>query len=266
MTSRSKVLRSTWLYCIVRSPRAPKAAGLRGVPGAGKVRVVEAGGSLWLVVADVPRDAWSAATIEAKLNDIDWIGAVAMGHEAVVESFVRAPALLPSKLFTLFHDDESAVAHVSRERRRIGRILDVVSRRVELGVRVALDEAKALRKAESDAKRASKGSTGAGFLMRKKHVQEVARAGGAAAQSLAVSMHEKLTSRAVDAVRKEITAAGNGAQSRLLLDAAYLVDAKKAPAFRRQAKALGRDAAREGLSLEVTGPWPAYHFSVTEAR
>lgn len=46
MTARSRAPRSTWLYCIVRSPRAPKAAALRGVPGSGAVRIVDAGGGL----------------------------------------------------------------------------------------------------------------------------------------------------------------------------------------------------------------------------
>lgn len=262
MTARSRIARSTWLYCIVRSPRAPKAGAPRGIPGSGATRVLDGGAGLWLVVGDVPRDAWTAASIEAKLHDIDWLGAVALGHESVVERFVRAPALLPAKLFTIFHDDASAIAHVGTERRRVNRILDRVARRVELGVRVALDEAKALRKAETEARRLSKGSTGAGFLLRKKRVQEVARAGGAAAQSLATSLHAKLTSRALDSVRKEIASASDGAKSRLLLDAAYLVDVKRAGEFRREARALARGAAREGLSLELTGPWPAYHFAI----
>src|SRR5205085_4552895 len=106
--------RSTWLYCIVRSPKAPAAASLRakGVPGSLGTRALDAGKKLWMIVGDVPREAWSAAKIEAKLHDMDWLAAVALGHESVVERFVRAPALLPSKLFTLFVDDESALAHV----------------------------------------------------------------------------------------------------------------------------------------------------------
>lgn len=259
-----KAARSTWLYCIVRSPRAPAASALKnvaGVPGATAPRAVDAGKGLWLIVGGVPSASWSADVIEAKLHDLDWLGAVALGHEAVVERFVSAPALLPSKLFTLFHDDSRALEHVDRDRRRIGKLLDRVSHRAEFGVRIALDEVKALRKAESDAKRQSKGSSGAGFLLRKKKVAEIARAGGASARETVTSMHKTLAKRAVDVVKKEIAQAGDGGSSRMLLDAAYLVDAKRAAAFRREAKTLARAAASEGLSLQLTGPWPAYHFA-----
>lgn len=259
-----KAPRSTWLYCIVRSPRAPAAStlrGLKGVPGSTAPRAVDAGRGLWLIVGGVPRAQWGAAEIEAKLHDMDWLGAVALGHEAVVERFVGAPALVPSKLFTLFHDDGRAVAHVDEDRKRIGKLLDKVGGRAEFGVRIALDEALALRKAEADAKRLSKGSTGAGFLLRKKRVAEIARAGGASARTAAVAMHRALTKRAVDTVRKEIAQTADGGTSRMLLDAAYLVDAKRAKAFRKEAKALARNASREGLELELTGPWPAYHFA-----
>jgi hypothetical protein len=196
---------------------------------------------------------------------MDWLGEVAIGHESIVERFVKAPALLPAKLFTLFHDDDRALAHVTGDRRRIAKILDRVAARVELGVRVSLDEAKALRKAESEAKKAARGSTGAGFLLRKKKVQEVARAGSEIARDTAADVHDRLADRAVDAVKKEIAGTADGGQSRLLLDAAYLVEVKRAAAFRKEAKALARAASREGLALELTGPWPPYHFSAGDS-
>lgn len=258
-----KNARSLWLYCIVRSKRAPSSSALRakGVPGSLGTRALDAGKGLWMIVGDVDRATWTTEKIESKLHDMDWLSGVALGHESVVERFVGAPALLPSKLFTLFHDDESALAHVEGARSRIGKILDRVSERVEMGVRVSLDEVKALKKAEAEAKKHSKGASGAGFLLRKKRVAEVARAGGAAAQEAASVLHAKLAKKAASALRKEVAATADGGQSRLLLDAAYLVDMKKAPAFRREAKTLAKTASKEGLSLELTGPWPAYHFA-----
>ena len=258
-----KSSRSLWLYCIVRSKRAPAASALRGggIPGSLGLRVLDAGEGLWMIVSDVPRDAWTTERIEARLHDMDWLGEVALAHESVVERFTRAAALLPSKLFTLFHDDESALAHVRGARTRLSRILDRVEGRVEIGARVAIDEAKALAKAEAEAKRLSKGASGAGFLLRKKRVAEVARAGGEAAHEAASALHAKLSKLAESAVRKEIAPTADGGTSRLLLDAAYLVEAKDAPAFRREAKSLAKAASKNGLAMELTGPWPAYHFS-----
>lgn len=256
-----KPARSTWLYCAVRAAKRPALRGrITGVPGAGPVRFLDAGEGLWLAVADVPRNAWTAERIEAKLHDIDWLGGIALGHESVVERFTAADALLPAKLFTLFHDDASALAHVARERRTIDRSLDRVAERVELGVRIALDEERLLRKADAEARRKAKGATGAGFLLRKRAAHVAARAGGEEARARVDALHRKLSAKAVDAVQKEIAASGAGG-ARLLLDAAYLVETRRAEGFRREAKRLAKDAAREGLALALTGPWPPYHFA-----
>jgi hypothetical protein len=44
----------------------------------------------------------------------------------------------------------------------------------------------------------------------------------------------------------------------MVLNAAYLVARQEADEFARLVKALDR---RESLTLEITGPWPAYHFT-----
>lgn len=252
---------STWLYCAVRASKRPAVRGRpAGVPGAGPVRFLDAGKRLWLVVAAVPREAWTAERIESKLNDFDWLGGVALGHESVVERFTGAEALLPAKLFTLFHDDASALAHIAGNRRAIDRSLGRVAARVELGVRIALDEQRLRRKADADARRQAKGAAGAGFLLRKQAAQVAARAGGEQARERVEALHRKLAAKAVEAVQKEIAASGAGG-ARLLLDAAYLVEARRAEGFRREAKKLAKDAAREGLELALTGPWPPYHFA-----
>jgi hypothetical protein len=48
--------------------------------------------------------------------------------------------------------------------------------------------------------------------------------------------------------------------SRLLLDAAFLVDTGRVEAFRAAARRLTHGLEAEGFSLELTGPWPPYNF------
>jgi hypothetical protein len=48
--------------------------------------------------------------------------------------------------------------------------------------------------------------------------------------------------------------------SRLLLDAAFLVPARRAAAFRASARRHAKALERSGLAFSLTGPWPPYHF------
>jgi hypothetical protein len=250
------------LYCLVRSGRKPalrKAAN--GLPGAGPVRLVDAGRGLWLVVADVAATEYSESTIEAGLRDLEWVSRRAIGHEAVIEQFLSLPAVLPMQLFTIFTDDERAAAYVSRNRRRIDGILERIDGHVEWGVRLTWDEQGA-REAVEKVHRAPRRDgpiSGSAYLARKRDLLDVNRVQLADARAAATKLHRELTKQARDAVRRTSTEqAAPG--SRLLLDAAYLVPAKKATAFRSSMRERARTLRDAGISVSLTGPWPAYNF------
>ena len=108
----------TYVYCVVAAARRPAVTRARGVAGA--VRLIEQGraGSLkkWLVVSDVPLDRYGEAAINARLSDLDWVSRAAVAHEAVVESFSTAAAVVPMKLFTMFSTPQRAVSDIAARR------------------------------------------------------------------------------------------------------------------------------------------------------
>jgi hypothetical protein len=138
---------ATYLYCLVRADREPGLAGVPpGLPGCSPPRLLAAGGGLWLVVSTAPLSQYGAEEIQSRLSDLSWVSDRALAHEAVVEHFTgvtEAAAVLPLKLFTLFSSGERALAYVGENRERIDRSLDRVAGRVEWGVRVRLDDARA---------------------------------------------------------------------------------------------------------------------------
>ena len=253
----------TYVYCLVRGARKPVLRRVTGgLPGAGSARVLDAGEGLWLIVADVDAADYGEAAIADGLKRIDWVSRCAMGHEAVVEQFLGAAALLPMQLFTIFTGDERAIAHVDRDRRRIGKILGRVEGHAEWGVRATWDEGAAraaVEKAHSPSSgRASRGGTA--YLARKRDLLEVNRSQLAAARALATTLHRRLEKHAREAVRR--TAVEKAAPgSRLLLDAAYLVPVARAGAFRAAVRKQAPVLASAGIAVSLTGPWPPYHFT-----
>ena len=254
---------STYLYCIVRSRKEPRLTKLPdGVPGTGNVRLLDARDGLRMVVASAPRKKFDAAAIEKGLKDLEWVGECAMAHEAVIERFVPVEALLPAKLFTIFFNDASVHAYVSTERKRLEKTLARVAGRAEWGVRLSFDELAAVRRAERDAAKNARGSSGAAFLLRKKNVRDATREAGTRAREHVERVFDRLGMHAADAVRKPPAPQAFG--QRLLLDAAFLVGTDDAAEFRAEAKALAGTLHPLGYRLTVTGPWPPYHFAASE--
>jgi hypothetical protein len=245
------------VYCLVRSARRPTVRDVpAGLSGSREVRLLAADDGLWLVATSVPGREYGEAALQRGLQNMDWVGRRAMEHEAVVEHFLAAPAVLPMQLFTLFNSDERAIAHVTRDRRRIGRILDRVERQVEWGLRLTWDEKTARQKVE---RAHDTPASGAAFLARKRDLLDVNRVQLTEARAEADRLYRSMSREATDARRRTATEqAAPG--SRLLLDAAFLVPARKGGAFRaalrRNTKALGRS----GLVVSLTGPWPPYNF------
>ncbi len=177
----------------------------------------------------------------------------AIAHESVVERWIRAQAVVPMKLFTIFESDERAVAYVRQHRRKLDRIIRRVAGRCEWGVRIRL----ASRPAPE--RRATTATSGTGYLAAKKQARDTAREQTTRAESRANAAFAALGSKAVEARRHSPVAEGQ-TRSRLVLDAAFLVAAGRVEPFRAAARRLTRDLKGEGFGLELTGPWPPYNF------
>jgi hypothetical protein len=252
----------TYVYCLVWNARAP-ALGRppRGLPGAGRPRLLPGGDQLWLVVSGAPLDRYGEEAIDRGLKDLDWVSACAVGHQSVIGRFSRAKAVIPLKLFTLFRSDERAVAHFRAQRARLRRLADRVSGHCELGVRILFDEAAAAKLADQEASRGVKargGEGGAGFLMRKQALRDAGKVAAAEARARAEDVFGQLSRLASDATRRT-PEVGDPTAGRLVLDAAFLVPAGKVPAFRAAVKRVVKPLP-DCDQVTLTGPWPPYSF------
>ncbi|MGE0443645.1 MAG: GvpL/GvpF family gas vesicle protein [Vicinamibacterales bacterium] len=249
----------TYLFCVVRAGRKPAVGRLPAhLPGAGPLRLLDVDPSTWLVVASVPANEYDEAALAAGLLDMDWVGQRAMAHEAVVEQFLGARAVLPMQLFALFTSDERAVAHVRRSWRKVARILARIDRQHEWGVRLTFDEKSAQEQAGGARTRRTLRS-GVEYLARKRDQLAVSRAQLAAARTAANRIYRALVREATDA-RRRTSLERSAPGSRLLLDAAFLVPTGRAARFRAALRQQARALDAAGVVVSLTGPWPPYNF------
>jgi hypothetical protein len=224
----------------------------------GPVRLLDAEGGLFVVVADAPLNRYGEAAINRGLADLDWVSRAAVAHEAVVESFIEEAAVLPMKLFTIFTSDDRAIAHVRSERARIAAVAKRVADHQEWGVRVVLDRARAVAAAPKK-KGPATPTTGAAYLTRKKAQRDAVVELGSHGRETVLALYDRLEARSRLATRRmasELPAQGGP----LLLDAAFLVPRARAASFQALAARESRALARHGYGLTLSGPWPPYSF------
>lgn len=254
---------AVYVYCLVHAAKRPAMSRVPpGLPGAGAPAAVGLERGLWLIVADVPLDVYGPGYLDASLRDMDWVGRVALAHEAVVEHFTRlkGATIIPMKLFTMFSTVDRASAEMRSRRREIAGVVKRIAGCEEWGVRVT-------RSAPAAPERPTPrrpASSGAAFLAAKRQARDDAITAARMAADAALEVYEALSGVAREARKRDEVP--EGAVTPPLLDAAFLVPAGRRARFKTSATRAAEQCARAGAELILSGPWPAYNFIHTEGR
>src|SRR5262245_1299061 len=210
----------TYVYCVVQSAKAPRMTRIpRGLAGMGVPRLLPIDRGLFAVVSTAPSARYSESAINRGLSNIDWVSRAAVAHEAVVERFVSAAAVLPMKLFTIFASDTRARAYFHGERARLLSTAKRVKHQQEWGVRVLLNRGRAAGARKTAAPRQAK--DGLAYLAEKKARRDAGSELTTRAHETVGGLFDRLAAKARAARRR--TASELPAGGSLLLDAAFLV-------------------------------------------
>ena len=243
--------RATYVFCLVQSTRPPSLRGVPdSVPGAGPARLIRVDRDLWAVVADAPLDRFGSEELQKDLQDVEAISRHALAHASVVEYVFRRAPVIPLKLFTLFSSDEVALAHLRTRRTRLRRMLSGLRGLEEWGVRIVAGEV--------DAEAARTLTSGRDYLQVKKRLLAQSVAPPRATVRAVNAALASLGKAAAKTRREPFPPPGKGRP--YVTGASFLVNAKRRGAWKTRVGKAVTELAREGHRLEVSGPWPPYHF------
>jgi hypothetical protein len=195
----------------------------------------------------VPARDFGPEAIRAKLADLEWVSACALGHERVTGAVAACRAVAPMRLFAVFRDEASLLAGLRRAAKRLDRTLQAVRGRLECGVRIGV--------AAQAGRPAPRPRTGTAFLAaRAERLQHPRSATPAQAREAAALMREL----AVLADRTRVRRVPR--DSPIAKAAEFLVTRRNLRRFGAEV-ARGRRSLRPlGLEVALLGPYPAYSF------
>jgi hypothetical protein len=266
---------ATYVYCVVRDAAPPVVAtAIESMPGGGAPRVLPIARNTWLIVADVPVTAFGQNALNKRLQDVDWMSRCGVAHQAVIEAFLGSDAVVPMTLFTIFANDERALAEVTKDAARLDASLDRVAGRAEWVVRVLRGDAAAAASPGTGAAAAAAAvsaatrtrdagaapRSGREFLQAKVDQRQAARR-AAEETSEAVRALLSTLSDVADEVSdrtEALTASALGTAA--LLESAFLIARTAEPQFEKAARRMAQPLADRGFRVSVTGPWPCYSF------
>lgn len=242
---------ATYVFCLVQSRTAPSTRGVpSSVPEAGAIRLLPIERGVWAVVADAPLTHFSGEALQEEMQDIEAISRHALAHASVIEFFFRRAPVIPLKLFTLFSSDERAREHVHGRLPALKRLFAALRGHEEWGVRVVTGEA--------EAESARTAATGRDYLQVKKRLHDQSMAPSRAAVRAANGAIRALGRLAAKTRHEKFPPPGRGRP--YATGASFLVKASASRTWKAHASRLEAKLAEQGHRLDVSGPWPPYHF------
>lgn len=268
-----------WLYAVT-SNRGRDTSGLPSGVAEEPVRLIDADG-LTAAVGTVDLREFGEEALRRKLEDLDWLAGAARAHDRVINALARGGATVPVGLATVFADDDNVRAMLYERHANLSAALGHLAGRTEWGVKAyagsAADSAgdrhgeagsgaaerdpSSAADAETEKEKEREGA-GAAFLKRKRAQLTRQQSAAKAHAERAAHIHAHLNRLCVSSrLYAPQNPALTGRREHMLLNGAYLVDDDGIDAFRSAVMFLDAGARREGVHVELTGPWPPYSFT-----
>jgi hypothetical protein len=226
---------------------------ITGVEGGPVRAIIE--GPLVAVVASVDRNRFSAQSIRASLEDLEWVEKLARTHHEVVDRLARDHPIAPVRMATVYLTD-AGVRELLRDRRpELAATLDRVRGRSEWGVKGYAAPADAASDAQLEASPSD--APGTSYLTRRRAQRDRAVHQRDRVAEAAEKLHREFAAIALDSrIYPPQDPRLTGRREEMVLNAAYLVDEAGAALLAQRVH-----AATGELQLELTGPWAPYSFT-----
>ena len=241
-----------WVYGVLGDD-APGPPACRGVDGRHGVELIRHAG-LAAVASEVPLERFGETALHETLEDLDSLELLARGHAHVLDEALVIGPVVPFGLCAVFRSADGVRRMLERERESLAAALRRLRGMAEWGVKAYLMEPPRPVPARAPA-------SGAEYLARKRD----ARADESTREAALDAVHRRLSQYAagasLNAIHDRRIADHEG---RMALNGSYLVPNADAEVFEALVAELADRHHRDGIALELTGPWPAYHFSESQ--
>jgi hypothetical protein len=242
---------STYLYGIARAGTG-LPADLPQLPGGSRVRTVERDG-LCAIVCDLDQQVLDVLGAPGP-DGLDVLVVAAQAHDSTLATIAGKTTVLPLRLGTVVPDDTTVHDLLDRHAETLLAELERVEGCAEWAVTVHLMEPPPATEADDAS------ASGREYLAQRQAALQARQRRRGARTELADAIHARLTDAARDAdvvLSKPLEDIAPP-----LLHGVYLVQGEDGDAFAGAVEAVR--AAHPEARIDVTGPWPPYHFTAVQ--
>jgi hypothetical protein len=223
-----------------------------------------AGTNVWIfgvdsfaaIVSLLPVDGFGVMDWERNATNVDWLERVARQHHGVLQYVANTATVVPLRLPSLYGNFESLADTLRAAADRLEGDLRRIEGKVEWAVKV-------YRTAEAQSPTISTtSSSGRDYLLARSRHLSARSSAQEQRQEQVHEIHTTLGRVSAEYLQNQPQdAVLSGRREQMLLNGAYLVSRADQVRFLELVGEIADNSSTKGLSIEVSGPWPAYNFT-----
>jgi hypothetical protein len=226
-------------------------------------------GPIAAVVSRVSLDQFCPERLQGKTaEDIRWLSEMAARHNEIISQVANSSPVLPLRLGTVFRSRDSLQAMLARCQQTVAKFLEQLGDRQEWGVKLYLEKRRigpapahtgpppphCLRSQQ----------TGTSYLTQKRIQLDRRREQRTSVYETIQTVEQCLAAQSESCCRiRNLPGDLTGHAEEMVFNAAFLLPSSCQNNWLETAREIYQNVRDKGLLLEVSGPWPPYHFCPT---
>ena len=259
-------MKGFYFYCIISE--SVLELSTEGI-GGGKVFIMPYQ-DLKAVVSEVSLEEFSSEEIQNKAQeDVNWIREKAQNHQKVIEEAMAMGPVIPMQFGVIFKTKEKLEETLSSHYEQFKQSLQKLAGKQEWGVKAYMNRKvfeefleKGSEEVLAKKKEAESLPKGMAFFAKKQAVSQIGEVREKELDKITGEIYESLSQLAdsfnkAKILEKDFT----GRIEEMILNCFYLIEESKLAQFQKKVEELKEKYNPIGIEVEMSGPWPSYHFA-----
>lgn len=261
-----------YLYAFIPSKEYDRdsAPQLDGIDRGSYLEFVDVDG-ITAVICQVGEEEFSEENLAKNTEDMGWLQEKAFHHHQIMNELHTSYTIIPLKFATIYKNRSNLEAIVRQHQQGIRALLEKLENKEEWNVKIyakddkfrqaVMTSSEEIEKKQAEIARLPKGRQ---FFEKKKIDQFIEEQVKKEIEITCRQIHEQLTAyTSEERKKKNWNKKVTGKAEDMHWNCAYLLPSQNAGSFLERIKQEQDKANKEenGMQFDITGPWPAFHFS-----
>jgi Gas vesicle synthesis protein GvpL/GvpF len=255
-----------YLFCLARTDAVSSIDGPGiDVNGSGRPLELIAVRDVVAVVCRVSLEEFCGADAESRMATIGWMAPRACRHEEVIEQVMHRSPVVPAAFSTLFSTPGTLVQWIEGCYLEVDRTLNRFADHDEWSIKVvmATEQAEEQLVQEALAKAPAATTPGARYVMARRVRSQAGSLLESRMAAAYASIFTALQPHCTEHRERPIGSCAEGESREIFAHWAMLLPRDRIDVFRAAAERISEEVAPQGISIDITGPWPPYSFGLT---